>query len=608
MKKHIKTFAFALLVALTVCFSAGAVSNSTDVYVIGNPNSAPYESYNSKTDSYNGIMPKVFELLRKKTGYKFIYISLSGEKRETYVKNSQAEIISCCINDEFKSYERTDAVFTIGEGKSKTELRLAFTENADDELIKSINSALKSITETQKQQILFSCIEYSKNELPEWVWIIIAAGFLAIIIATHIVGYVRRKKVNRAIKYMFNTDFILNGTALEEAFNRIIIDSERKLYSFIYIYIHIEAYSDKTGKWMADLGKTINELLTDDDFMGMAYGSAYCVFLKNLNTASIAEFVEQLEKNKAELDKEYPEVKNKITYGVYTLNNSDRHIAPIINKGIQACRYAKKNNLFFSSMQSNQNKKRNIDDVKSEVLSAVENCHISLLYQPVLSVSKGKVEFLDVMATYESNRYGLIKEKEIRECVANNDRELNYDTQILTDACKTATNARRKGNTAVSVICDVSNKLLYMKGFTGIVLEILKETKCPAKNLIICIKLDDKKRLSYIITSLRNIGIRVCIDTGNLDGVPIKDIVELKPDYIMIDEDTNEENYDSTAFLSGIIKALHDVDIKIISGGVDSNELLENAIELNTDYIEGALCCNPLSENDAIKFATSNNF
>ena len=86
-------------VLLSAVFVATVVSaedsDSTVVYVAGNPDLYPIEYYDSSSKQYLGLMPDIYRLISEQTGYTFEYIypgNINGQER--MAKNGQAEIIS----------------------------------------------------------------------------------------------------------------------------------------------------------------------------------------------------------------------------------------------------------------------------------------------------------------------------------------------------------------------------------------------------------------------------------------------------------------------------------------------------------------------------------
>ena len=77
MKKLIVS-AFLVLSIFSLCSTVSAQVNSTkeptsgkSVYVAGNPDLYPLEFYNEKTESYEGILPKIYQNISKQTGIDF---------------------------------------------------------------------------------------------------------------------------------------------------------------------------------------------------------------------------------------------------------------------------------------------------------------------------------------------------------------------------------------------------------------------------------------------------------------------------------------------------------------------------------------------------------
>lgn len=91
----------AVCLALTAALiKAPSFAAAPTVYIAGNPDLYPIEYYDSKEQTYCGMMPEIYASISKKTGLQFQYISAGGDSRERMAKNCQAEIISAYVKGE----------------------------------------------------------------------------------------------------------------------------------------------------------------------------------------------------------------------------------------------------------------------------------------------------------------------------------------------------------------------------------------------------------------------------------------------------------------------------------------------------------------------------
>ena len=115
------------------------------VYIAGDPDGFPMEYYNEVTDEYEGIMPDALELVSKRTGLDFVYISAGAEdQRQRLLKNNQVQLVT---------------------GYASVE----FSDVASDKLKKQVTSSLDSITEREWKELSQKYLyEGDRNTEPQW--------------------------------------------------------------------------------------------------------------------------------------------------------------------------------------------------------------------------------------------------------------------------------------------------------------------------------------------------------------------------------------------------------------------------------------------------------
>ena len=65
------------------------------IYVAGNPNAYPLEYFDSKTEKYEGVIPKVLEDFSAQSEYEIVYYKADGnDYRRQLAKNNQVDLLS----------------------------------------------------------------------------------------------------------------------------------------------------------------------------------------------------------------------------------------------------------------------------------------------------------------------------------------------------------------------------------------------------------------------------------------------------------------------------------------------------------------------------------
>lgn len=78
-----------------VSYTEEPTGEADTIYVAGNPDLFPIESYNDEKGEYEGIVPEVLKIISEKTGINFTYVSAGSENRQVQLaKNKQVEMLT----------------------------------------------------------------------------------------------------------------------------------------------------------------------------------------------------------------------------------------------------------------------------------------------------------------------------------------------------------------------------------------------------------------------------------------------------------------------------------------------------------------------------------
>ena len=85
----------ALFLGLPNHATATETAKNNTVYVAGNPDLFPFEYYDTRSNSYQGILPKLYKQISESTGLEFVYIHPGMiNQQNRLAKNAQVELVS----------------------------------------------------------------------------------------------------------------------------------------------------------------------------------------------------------------------------------------------------------------------------------------------------------------------------------------------------------------------------------------------------------------------------------------------------------------------------------------------------------------------------------
>ena len=97
----------ALFLRLPYHATAAEKTESDTVYVAGNPDLFPFEYYDTRSNSYQGILPELYKQISESTELEFVYIHPGMiNQQNRLAKNAQVELVSAYVRGEVETAER----------------------------------------------------------------------------------------------------------------------------------------------------------------------------------------------------------------------------------------------------------------------------------------------------------------------------------------------------------------------------------------------------------------------------------------------------------------------------------------------------------------------
>jgi hypothetical protein len=93
----------ALFLGLPNHATATETAKNDTVYVAGNPDLFPFEYYDTRSDSYQGVLPELYKQISQTTGLEFVYIHPGMiNQQNRLAKNAQVELVSAYVGEKLR--------------------------------------------------------------------------------------------------------------------------------------------------------------------------------------------------------------------------------------------------------------------------------------------------------------------------------------------------------------------------------------------------------------------------------------------------------------------------------------------------------------------------
>ena len=237
--------------------------------------------------------------------------------------------------------------------------------------------------------------------------------------------------------------------------------------------------------------------------------------------------------------------------------------------------------------------------IKSSLRRAIEagqRHEFQTYYQPIVDIISGKIIAAESLVRWISPELGMVSPAELIPLAESTGLIISIGEWILENACKQAKVWDEANLSSLLFSVNVSNSQFTQADFYEKTSRILTEFDIPANCLELEITestiMSDFHTAVYTMQKLQSLGVKITIDdfgTGNSSLVYLKDfpIDTLKIDRYFIHNIANEA--EKSAITKGLIQIAHNLDIKVIAKGVETEAELNFLRQNKCDAIQGFL-------------------
>ena len=269
-------------------------------------------------------------------------------------------------------------------------------------------------------------------------------------------------------------------------------------------------------------------------------------------------------------------------------------------------------NTYLAYTEAMETQTRQRANVTAALRRAVDRNEFQLLYQPRLSLARGRINGVEALLRWHSEELGEMMPSDFIPIAEETGMILRIGEWAMREACRTLAQWQHEGLADVAIAVNVSVLQLLRGNLPELITSILAETGAPPTRLELelteTMVMANAAETRSILNQLRELGLSLAIDdfgTGYSSLVYLKQlpIDMLKIDKAFIADLTQDP--DDEAITTTIITMAHSLGLTVIAEGVESKEQLDFLREHGCDEIQGYWLSQPLSEPHCRSFITS---
>lgn len=250
--------------------------------------------------------------------------------------------------------------------------------------------------------------------------------------------------------------------------------------------------------------------------------------------------------------------------------------------------------------------------LENNMRHALEKGEFEMYYQPQVNIQTMKITGVEALLRWNHPELGLVYPTEFISLAEETGLILPISEWILKETCTQAKKLHDMGYAPFTMSVNLSPLQFKQKNLTKLVASVLKETGFDPSSLDIeiteTIAMQDIEHTKLVLAGMREIGVNIALDDfgvgySSLNYLKIFSINKLKIDESFIRD--VPVNPDSTAIVNAIIAIAHNLKLKIVAEGVETEEQLNALKAEGCDNIQGYYFYKPLPLDALLKVLKS---
>lgn len=570
------------------------------LYIAGNPDNYPIEYYDEDVKAYKGVIPDLLSEISMRSGLNFVYINGNKNDRFEMGENLQVDIVSSLDANtsygkeylELISYEQDGRIMKTG---------LVFTTIANDTEIAAIKTALNEISPDERNGI---CLSYaSQTSKTGYKWLICALILSFILLAFVVFLFFKIKRIRKENEVDKMTDAetgMGNLQFFKYHFRYTIGDISRNLYHVAYIILdssylrsyHGDSSFDEVLKYTASV---LSEYTGDREISARITENGFALAYQSTNDEDakkrLKEVMDKLNSFEGVKDKS-----NKLVFhaAAYHLAPADRNCEILLFNLRKNC-----NRIFGTDKQTmycdthSMNRIQEEKKITESILKGFEKNEFKMYLQFVVDNKTKQIVSAEALSRWDSPQKGLIGPGKYIGNMELAGLISKHDFYMFELACRQLEKWKGTEFENVALSCNFTRITLSEENFIDKLLMISNSYSFDKTKIAIEITEDaiekDRETATKNVVRAKELGFRIYLDDLGSGYTSLANLCDYPIDVVKIDRDillkTELEN--GKKLFAGIIALAHNMDIKVICEGVETEEQNALVSTSDCDYVQG---------------------
>lgn len=432
-------------------------------------------------------------------------------------------------------------------------------------------------------------------------------GFIVFIVLSYLAVKLFRTQRERKTLSRDSVTGAYTESGFELAAKKVIQKSNQTLFITVFDISHFSIYNELHGKKKGDelLKKIVDivcSFLSEQDVICRSYADNFIVL-------SCKENVDVLIHEIKEANSFFNELLDRkmvFSFGVYQINDSKLPISKMIDFASIAKKKVKGNTDNYICIFNNEMLNSHIYDAKllDSFNKGIDNKEFVAYYQPKYDVYTQEVVGAEALVRWVKDD-SIISPGYFIDLFEKNGQIQRLDFYMLEEVCIFLSKIINQGLKPIPISINFSRVHLFSSDFVNNIKETVERYSIPRYLIQIeCTEtvMTYNTELSIeLLGELQELGFSIAMDDfgkaysalNTLRAMPL-DVVKLDSDFFSSTLD--EEISKAKKIISGVVSLVHDLSLKIVAEGVETESQYLFLKEIGCDYIQGFYFSKPLEE------------
>ncbi len=247
-------------------------------------------------------------------------------------------------------------------------------------------------------------------------------------------------------------------------------------------------------------------------------------------------------------------------------------------------------------------------ELENNLQKALEHQEFIVHYQPILDVRTNRIAGFEALVRWQHPIKGLIPPAEFIPTAEETGLIVPIGYWVLDEACRQIGiwQAQFPADPPLTINVNLSTRQYTQPDLIPRITDILQKNKLDAGSLKLelteSLVIEDSESTSLTLSKLRGLGIQVQIDDFGTGYSSLSYLHTLPIDTLKVDRSFISRlgtNTNSSEIVRTILTLAHNLGMKVIAEGVETDEQLSRLKAMDCEYIQGFLFAKPVDNQEA---------